>query len=146
MGARTIPDGAGVTNHFAVSFAPHVSEANVTSVGGLGDEVEVIDGPDGRGYSTGKASRRDLTVVIPAHDPANSDFHAWKEECENGADGHAVTGTVTVADAADNAVEIWELENCICKMVESTDMSLDGAEVAQNTFTVSYARAKRIGP
>lgn len=145
MGARTIPDGAGVTNHFAVSFSPHVNEANVTQVTGLGDELEVIDGPDGRGYMTGKATRRDLTVVIPAHDPAAAEFHAWKEKCENGAPGHPGSGTVTVMDAADNPVAIWELENCLCRTVEANDMNLDGAEVAVETFTISYARAKKIG-
>ncbi len=146
MSARTIPDGAGVTNHFSASFAPHVEEANLTALSGLGDEVEVIDGPDGRGYSTGKASRRDLTVSIPSHDPANKAFHAWKELCENGGANHNVTGTVTQADAADTPIEIWELTNCICKMVEATDMDINGAEVAINTFTISYARAKRVGP
>lgn len=146
MGARTIPDGAGVTNHFTASFAPHVVEAPAISVTGLGDELEVIDGPDARGYSTGKGSRRDLTVVMPAHDPATLDFHAWKEACENGAPGHNVEGVVTVQDAADNPIAVWELENCINRMVEPNDMTLDGAEVAQETFTISYSRAKRIGP
>jgi hypothetical protein len=146
MGAKTIPDGAAVTNHFRASFAPHVNEANLTGVSGIGDELEVIDGPDGRGYMTGKATRRDLTVMIPAHDPANKDFHAWKELCENGGVNHNITGTIEVADAADTPVEIWELSNCICKMVETTDLSIDGAEVAINTYTISYFRAKRIGP
>lgn len=146
MGARTIPDGAGVTNHFSISFDPFITEANATSVGGLGDETEIVDGPDSRGYSTGKATRRDLTVVIPAHDPSNAKFHAWKEAVENGSPGHRVTGVVTIQDANDNPIEIWELTSCMCKMVEAGDMSLDGADVAQNTFTISYARAKRIGP
>lgn len=146
MGARTIPDGAAVSNHFSVSFPPHVIEANATAVGGLGDEVEVIDGPDGRGYSTGKATRRDITVAIPVHDPANAAFHAWKEAVENGAPGHAVTGTVTLQDAGDNPIEIWETENSICRMGETSDMSLDGAEVQITTFTISVARAKRVGP
>ena len=146
MGARTIPDGAGVTNHFAVSFAPHVTEAPATSVTGLGDETEVIDGPDKRGYVTGQKQRRDLTVVMPGHDPATPDFHAWKELCENGGLNHAVTGVVTILTSGDLPVSIWELKNCICKMVEHNDMSLDGAEVALETFTISYATAKRIGP
>jgi hypothetical protein len=146
MGARTIPDGAGVTNHFSVSFAPHVVEANATGVDGIKDEVEVIDGPDGRGYATGKASRQDLVVSLPAHDPANADFHAWKELCENGGIGHQATGVITIMTAADTAVEIWELENCILKMVEAPGMSLDSAEVAINKWTISYARAKHIGP
>ena len=146
MGSKTIPDGAGVTNHFLASFAPWVSEAGYTQVTGLGDEVEVIDGPDKRGYSTGQGSRRDLTVVIPAHDPSAPLMHAWKNACENGLPGHAVTGTVTIADAGDTPISIWEVENCICKQVESNDMNIDGAEVAVETFTISYARAKRIGP
>ena len=146
MGARTIPDGAVVTNHFSVSFDPHVNEAAATSVGGLGDEVEVIDGPDGRGYSTGKATKRDLTVVMPEHDPQTPSFHAWKEACENGAVGHNVTGIIVRQDAADNPLAIYELTNCICKMVEANDMSLDGAEIGLITFTISYARAKLIGP
>ena len=146
MSARTIPDGAGVTNHFSASFSPHVSEAGFTSITGLGDETEVIDGPDSRGYATGKKSRRDLTVVIPAHDPASADMHAWKLASDNGDPGHNVTGTVTISDAADTPISIWELTNCINKMVESNDMSLDGAEVALETFTISYATATRIGP
>jgi hypothetical protein len=146
MSARVIPDGAAISNHFAVSFSPHVVEANATSVDGLGDEVEVVDGPDGRGYSTGKAMRKDLTVAIPIHDPANALFHAWKEKCENGAAGHQATGTVTIMTSGDVPVEIFELSNCICKQFEATGMKLDGAEVAVNTFTISYSRAKRIGP
>lgn len=146
MGARTIPDGAGVTNHFSASFAPHVTEAPATSITGLGDEIEVIDGPDKRGYITGQHQRRDLTVVMPAHDPTTADFHAWKTECENGSPGHNVTGVITVADAADNPVGVWELANCICRMVEANDMSLDGAEVAIETFTISYSTAEKIGP
>lgn len=146
MSARVIPDGAGVTNHFSASFAPHVTEANLVGVEGIGDETEVVDGPDGRGYATGKATRRDITVMIPVHDPANALFHAWKEKCENGAIGHACTGTVTVMTAGDVPVEIWELTNCICRTVEATGMKLDSAEVAVNTFTISVARCKRIGP
>lgn len=146
MGARTIPDGAAVTNHFSVSFAPWIVEAGATSVTGLGDEVEVIDGPDNRGYSTGRPSRRDLTVVIPDHDPAISGFMEWKEAVENGGENHFVTGTVSVLDSADNAVMTWELEHCMCKMAEHNDMSLDSAEVGQTTFTISYFRAKKIGP
>lgn len=146
MSARTIPDGAGVTNHFTFSAAPHVTEAPATSITGLSDEVEVIDGPDKRGYVTGQRQRRDLTVVMPAHDPVTADFHEWKLACENGSPGHNVTGVVTVLTAADEPVGIWELTNCICKMVEHNDMSLDGAEVALETFTISYATADKIGP
>jgi hypothetical protein len=146
MAARIIPDGAGVTNHFSISFAPHGQEANATAVSGLGDETEVIDGPDGRGYATGKATRKELTVEIPSHDPACLDFHAWKDTCENGLPGHVVTGVITKMDAADNPIAVWEVEHCICRSVESSDMKLDGAEVDIDKFMISYARAKRIGP
>lgn len=146
MSARIIPDGAGVTNHFSVSFPPHVVEANVTGLSGLGDETEVVDGPDGRGYATGKASRGDMTVMIPCHDPACAQFHAWKDACENGAVGHAVTAVVTVMTAGDVPVSIWEVTNCICKSVTTTDMKLDSGEVAVDSFGISFARAKRIGP
>ena len=146
MAARTIPDGAGITSHFSASFAPHVSEAGFTQVTGIGDEIEVVDGPDARGYVTGRGTRKDATLVIPSHDPASGQMHAWKDKCENGALGHAVTGTVSVLTAGDEPVAIWELTNCICKMVETSDLNLEGAEVSVETFTVSYARAKRIGP
>lgn len=146
MGTRTIIDGAGVTNHFAASFAPWVSEANLISVAGLGDETEIIDGPDGRGYSTGKVTKRDLTVVIADHEPAVADFVAWKEAVENGAANHVATGMLTRMDANDQPIQIWELERCLCKMHEENDMSLDGGEVGQATFTISVYRAKLIGP
>lgn len=146
MAARTIIDGAGVTNHFAASFAPFVTEANLISVSGLGDETEIIDGPDGRGYSTGKKTKRELTVVIADHEPATADFYAWKEAVENGALGHWVTGTITRMNSRDEPIQIWELERCMCKMAEANDMSLDGAEVGQATFTISYFQAKVIGP
>ena len=146
MAARTIIDGAGVTNHFSASFAPFVNEANLISITGLGDEVEIIDGPDGRGYSTGKVTKRDLTVVIADHEPAVADFIAWKEAVENGNIGHYVTGLITRSDSNDNPVMIFELERCMCKMHEVNDMNLDGAEVGQSTFTISYFRAKVVGP
>lgn len=146
MGQRTIPDGAGVTNHFSASFGDKVREAGFTSISGLKDELEVIDGPDSRGYATGKPSRQTLNCVIPAHDPAALDMNKWKIECENGKPGHNVTGIVTEMDAADRPIAIWELENCICHSVESNDKSLDGAEVALHTYMVSYARGKIIGP
>jgi len=146
MPARTIPDGAVVTNHFTASFDPHVIEANFIQCGGLGDETEVIDGPDGRGYSTGKATRRDLTVILADHEPAIPDMHEWKKKCENGAPNHAVNGIITRMDANDNPIAVWELTNCICKMVEANDMNIESAEVGQSTFTISYARARLIGP
>jgi hypothetical protein len=146
VGARTIPDGAAVTNHFSISFGPWVVELNCTSVSGLSDEVEVVDGPDGRGYATGKVTRRDLTIVVPDHDPQISQMIAWKEATENGAANHFCTGTVTRMDAADNPVAIYEVEHAMCKSEAPNDMSLDGAEVGQTTFMVSYFRAKRIGP
>lgn len=146
MGARTIPDGAAVTNHFSVSFSPWVVEAGATSVTGLGDDTEIIDGPDNRGYSTGRATRRTLTVVMPDHDPATAKFFAWKEAVENGGANHFVTGTVTILDAADNPIQIWELEHCMCNQGEHNDMSLDGAEVGMTTFSISYFRGKVIGP
>lgn len=146
MGSRTIIDGAGVTNHFAASFAPFVTEANLISLTGLGDEVEVIDGPDGRGYATGKVTKRDITVVIADHEPAVAGFMEWKEAVENGAPGHIVTGAVTRMDSNDQPIQIWELERCLCKMVEVNDMSIDGAEVGQSTFTITVFRAKLIGP
>jgi len=146
MSARTIPDGAGVTNHFTVSFAPHVVEAGATSVGGLGDSTEIIDGPDGRGYSTGKGTRRDLTVVIPTHDPASPLFHAWRLAVENGAPGSKVPGSIVVADAGENPVAIYELDDCQCYQFEPNDLQMDGAEVAQETFTISYSRMRRVGP
>lgn len=144
--AKVIPDGAGVTNHFRASFAPWIPEANFTQITGLGDEVEVIDGPDARGYVTGKTTRRDLTVVIPSHDPAAPLMAVWKDTCENGLPGHNVAGTLTISDANDQPIAIYEVENCICKMFEANDLQLDGAEVAQETYTISYARMKRIGP
>jgi hypothetical protein len=146
MGARTIPDGAGITNHFSASFAPHVSEAGYTSLSGLKDEISMVDGPDGRGYITGKPTRQTLTLVVPSHDPAASMMHAWKEKCEHGTPGYKVTGTVTVSDVADNPVAIYELEDCICFGVEANDLTLDGGEVAIETFQVSYSRKRRIGP
>jgi hypothetical protein len=144
MGARTIPDGAAVTNHFSCSFPPWALEVAATSVSGIGDETEVIDGPDGRGYATGKASRRDLTIVVPSHDPSARGLHLWKIACEHGTPGYQVVGLVTVADVADNVVAVYELSNCICKQFEQNDMSLDSAEIGLITFTISYARATRI--
>lgn len=146
MSARVIPDFAAVGNHFSASFSPHVTEANATEISGLKDETEVIDGPDGRGYATGKASKQELTVVVPCHDPANPQFHAWKDKCENGALGHAVAGVVTLMTAGDVPVQVWELTNCICRAVEGTSMKLDGAEVGADKFMISYARAKVVGP
>lgn len=146
MGSRTIPDGAGVTNHFSVSFAPWVTEVGVTSLSGLEDETEIIDGPDSRGYSTGKTTRKDLTVVIPSHDPGSKQLHAWKNAVENGLPGHAVTGVVTVMDAGGNVIAIYELERCMCRTFAPNDFAIDGGEVAQETFTISYYRLRRIGP
>jgi hypothetical protein len=57
-----------------------------------------------------------------------------------------VTGVITKMDAADNPIAVWEVEHCICRSVESSDMKLDGAEVDIDKFMISYARAKRIGP
>lgn len=144
MGARTIPDGAAVTNHFLLSFGTWVTEANATSVSGFSDETEVIDGPDGRGYSTGKASRQTLMVDIPSHDPASKLMHAWREACEHGAPGHVSSGVATVMDAGDNVVAVYELQHCICHKFEATDFKLDGAEVAMDKFSVSVARIKRV--
>jgi hypothetical protein len=146
MPARTIADGAAVTNHFAASFAPWVVDGNFISVTGLGDETEIIDGPDGRGYSTGKKTKRELTVVLADHEDAIAGMHDWKEAVENGGLNNAVNGTVTRMDAGGNPIAIWELERCLCKMVEPNDMSLDGAEVGQSTFTITYYQAKLIGP
>ncbi len=144
MATRTIPDGAAITNHFAASFAPHVSEGGFTSITGLKDEVAVIDGPDGRGYVTGKPTRQTLTCVVPSHDPTAVAMADWKNKCENGAPGYKVTGTVTVSDVADNPVATYELEDCICFGHDASDMTLDGGEVAVETFTVSYSRMRRI--
>ena len=146
MAARTIIDGAGVTNHFTASWAPFVTEANLIQVTGLGDEVEVIDGPDGRGYATGKVTKRDITVVLADHEPAVAGFVKWKEAVENGLPGHITTGIITRMDAKDTPIQIWELERCMCKLHEENDMNLDGAEVGQATFTITCYRAKLIGP
>lgn len=146
MGARTIIDGAGVTNHFTASFPPFVSEANFISITGLGDDTEVIDGPDGRGYSTGKKTKRELTVIIAEHEPAVKDLMNWKEAVENGSNPHHATGTVNRLNSRDEPVGIWELERCMCKMVEANDMSLDGGDVGQLTFTITYYQAKLVGP
>lgn len=146
MSARTIIDGAGVTNHFSVSFDPWVAEANVISISGLGDEVEIIDGPDGRGYSTGKVTKREVTIVIADHEPAVADFVAWKEAVENGAPNHVAVGLITRMDAKDQPIQIWELERSLCFGHDENDMSIDGAEVGQATFKISCYRAKLIGP
>jgi len=146
MGARTIPDGAAVTNHFIASFSPWVTEGEFISVSGLTDEVEVIDGPDGRGYSTGKATRQTLTVIAASHTDLSLEMSRWKNAVENGAPSHAVTGVVTVADAADNPKAIYELENCMVHSIAPNDLSLDGAEVGQETYQISYSRLRRIGP
>lgn len=146
MSARTIPDGAAVTNHFTASFSPWVEEGEFISISGLADEVEVIDGPDARGYATGKRTRQTLTLVVASHVDLSASMHAWKDAVENGAGDHAVTGTVTISDAADNPKAIYELLNCMVMSVAPNDMSLDGAEVAQETFTMSYAGMRRIGP
>lgn len=143
---RTIPDGAGMTNHFSASFAPWVSEAGFISVSGIKDEIGMVDGPDKRGYITGQGSRQDLTVTISSHDAAAVLLHAWKTACETGAAGYIVTGTVTVSDIADNPTAVYELAHCICKGFDANDLTIDGGEVAIETFTISYARAKRIGP
>lgn len=146
MSARVIPDGAGITNHFQASFAPWVSEAGFISISGLKDEVGMTDGPDGRGYMTGKPSRQTLTCVIPSHDPAAIQLATWKQACENGKPGHKVTGTVTVADVADSPISIYELQDCQCFSFEANDLSLDGGDVATESYMVSYSRLKRIGP
>lgn len=146
MATRTIPDGAGITNHFSAAFAPWVAEAGFTQISGIKDEVAIVDGPDKRGYITGQGSRQDLTVQVPSHDPASASMHAWKTACENGTPGYKVTGTVTVADVADNPIAIYELSDCICHGFDANDLTIDGGEVAIETFTISYSRAKRIGP
>ena len=146
MAARTIPDGAAVTNHFNASFSPYVEEGEFTSISGLSDETEVIDGPDGRGYSTGKATRQTLTAVVPSHTDLAGEMEQWRNDTENGKAGHAVTGTVTVSNAADEPVAIYELENCMCFSVAPNDLALDGAEIGLETYQISYARLKRIGP
>lgn len=146
MSVKTIPDGAGISNHFSLSFPPHVIDINATSVTGFADETEVIDGPDSRGYSTGKAMRQTLTVEIPSHDPGALAMHAWREKCENAAPGHFCTGTATKMDAADNPIAILELTHCICFKFEGTDNKMDGGEVEVDKFSISYYRAKRIGP
>jgi hypothetical protein len=146
MAARTIPDGAAVTNHFIASFSPFVEEGEFTSVSGLSDETEVIDGPDGRGYTTGKATRQTLTVVAPSHTDLAQSMSAWREKVENGAPGAAVTGTITVSDAGDTPIAIYELERCMVFSLAPNDLALDGAEVGQETFQISYARMRRIGP
>ena len=87
-----------------------------------------------------------LTVVVSTHDPASVLMYAWCQMCENGTPGYQVTGTVTVSDVSDAAIGIYELENCICYGYEANDMSLDGGDVALETFQISYARARRIGP
>lgn len=146
MGARTLSDGASVTNHFALSFSPWVSEANVTSVSGLMDDSEVIDGPDGRGYPTGKKTKKELTVVLADHEEAYDQFMEWKEAVENGAVNAQATGTITRMNARDEPIRIWELERCFCRSGAANDMSIDGAEVGQTTFIVTYYSAKVIGP
>ena len=146
MAARVIPDGAAVTNHFLASFAPWVEEGEFISISGLADETEVIDGPDGRGYSTGKATRQTLTVVVASHTDLSDAMHAWKNAVENGGVNSSVVGTITVSDAADNAKAIYELERCMVNSMSANDLALDGAEVGQETFMISYARLKRIGP
>lgn len=146
MPARTIPDGAAVTNHFTGSFPPYVEEGAFISISGIADESEVIDGPDSRGYSTGKKTRQTLTVVVPMHTDLSAAMYQWKSDTANGKAGHAVTGTVTVADAADTPKAIFELANCMCYSMSSSDMSLDGAEMGQETFMISYAGVERIGP
>ena len=100
MSARLIPDGAGVTNHFSVSFGyGSLKEIGATEVDGLNDEHEIIDGPDGRGYATGKVTRQTLTVSIPAHDPAILGMHKWKDAVENGIPAAiAVSGVITKMD------------------------------------------------
>jgi hypothetical protein len=146
MSTRTIPDGVAVTNHFSVSFPPYVVEANVIKIGGLGDELEVIEGPDNRVYSTGRPTKKELTLEIADNDPAVPQLMKWKEDTENGKPGHYTTGTITRENAANQPVSIWELERCILRQVEANDMSIDGAEVGMLTFTISYYRAKMIGP
>lgn len=146
MSTRTIPDGAGMTNHFSASFAPHVSEAGFTSISGLKDEIEVVDGPDKRGYITGQASRQGLTVHVPSHDPAATQMHSWKSKCENATPGYKVTGTVTVSTANDQPIAVYELSDCQCHGMEANDMNIDNGEVAMETFNISYSRCKRIGP
>lgn len=144
MPARTIPDGVAVTNHFAASFAPWVSEGGFTQISGLKDQSAVIDGPDGRGYSTGKKSRQTLTLHVPSHDPTAVQMHAWRNMCINGLPGYKVTGTVTVSDVADNPIANYELTDCICHEFEANDLTLDGGEVGMETFTVSYSGLIRI--
>lgn len=146
MSTNTIPDGAGVTNHYTASFSPHVSEAAFISVTGLKDEVEIIDGPDKRGYITGQPTRQTLTLILASHDPAAPQMHSWKDKCENGTPGYKVTGTVTVMDVADTPIAIYELSDCMCSSFDANDLTMDGADVAKETFTVSYSRLKRIGP
>lgn len=146
MPAKTIPDGAGVTNHFSVSFGTWISEAPAISVSGLKDDTEIIDGPDKRGYSTGQPTRQDLTIVLPSHDPACEQMHVWRRAVENGTPGHRATGTVTVMDAADTPVAIYELSDCMAKSLEASELSMESPAVAQETFGISYSRFKRIGP
>ena len=146
MSARTIPDGAAVTNHYSASFSPWVEEGEFTSITGLNDEIEIIDGPDGRGYTTGKASRQTLTVIVPSHTDLAGQMAAWKDAVENGKPGHAVTGVVTVSNAADTPVAVYELVNCMVHSQQPNDLGLDGAEVGQETYQISYARLRRIGP
>jgi hypothetical protein len=146
MSTRTIPDGAGITNHFSASFAPWVSEAGFISISGLKDTITMVDGPDKRGYITGQGSRQDLTVVVPSHDPASPLLHAWKTACTNGTPGYKVTGTVTVSDVADNPIATYELDDCQCYDFSANDLTIDGGEVAIDTFVISYSRCKRIGP
>jgi hypothetical protein len=146
MATKTIPDGAGITNHYTAAFAPWVNEANFTKIGALKDEIEVVDGPDKRGYVTGQPSKQEVQLTIPSHDPAAKLMHTWKDACENGLPLHNATGVITISTAADVPVEIWEITNCICRAAETKEMGLDGADVSETMFMVSYSRAKRIGP
>jgi phage tail-like protein len=144
MSTRQIPDGAGVTNHYSGSFAPWVTEGNFISLSGLSDEIEVIDGPDKRGYATGQPTRQTLTVVVSSNDPTSAQMHIWKNAVEQGLPGHRSIGVVSVMDNGRNPVATFELEDCICMKFDHNDLQLDGAEVAQETFELSYSRLRRI--
>jgi hypothetical protein len=71
-------------------------------------------------------------------------MHTWKEKTEHGAPDNRCVGTVTVSDNGGNVRAIFELEDCLCNKTSHSDLKIDGAEVAQETFEISYSRCRRL--
>ena len=142
MSHRVIPDEAAITNHYSASFGQWIREGNFTSIGGLKDAQSVIDGPDARGYATGKPERQTLSVACALNDPTAYQMQNWYEASKAGVGRSA--GVVTVKTASDIPIGTFELNDCIVASSSFTDLGIESPEVSVATFEISYSTLFRV--